>query len=413
MTGNMDPRQQRGYQIFENKGKKITAHPKKDGWVVPSQSSNKKYFVSDEFVCDCPDSMGRGVTCKHAYAARYYLEIERETPEGIKTEKIRLTYPQAWKAYTEAQNNEVRIFDELLKDLVTEIREPEQTMGRPRLPMREQMFCSIQKVYSQLSSRRAHSLFRNAEEREQISHAPYYNQVNKFLSREDITPLLERLVIVTAKPLKSVETEFAIDSSGFRTTSFNEYCKDKHDTKRAHRWLKAHICVGVKTNIITGVEITDEYGNDSPQFEPLVLTTSNSGFNVEEVSADKAYSSRKNYEVVKGVGGTAYIPFKSSATGRSGGSRLWKRMYRYFQFNEESFLAHYHKRSNSETAFHMIKMKFGDRLKSKKFVSQKNELLCKVIAHNIVVLIHEMYELGIEPDFCSQSPVSAPKVSEN
>jgi hypothetical protein len=30
---------------------------------------------------------------------------------------------------------------------------------------------------------------------------------------------------------------------------------------------------------------------------------------------------------------------------------------------------------------------------------QKNGLLCKLIAHNIVVVIHEMYELGINPDF--------------
>ena len=28
-----------------------------------------------------------------------------------------------------------------------------------------------------------------------------------------------------------------------------------------------------------------------------------------------------------------------------------------------------------------------------------NEVLCKIICHNILVLIHEMYELGIEPEF--------------
>lgn len=394
----MDPRRQRGHQIF--KYKRITAHPNKDGWVVPSQSSNKKYFVSDEFICDCPDSMGRGVTCKHAYAARYYLQIEQDTLEGTQTEKIRITYPQAWKAYTEAQNNEVKLFDELLKDLVKEVEEPEyKGPGRPPLLLKEQTFCAIQKVYSQLSSRRAHTLFRNAEEREQITHAPYYNQVNKFLNREDITPLLERLVVVTAKPLQAVETEFAIDSSGFRTTQFNEYCKDKHNTKRKHSWIKAHICVGVKTNIITGVEITSEFGGDSPQFEPLVRTTAENGFEIKEVSADKAYSSRKNYEIVKQVGGMAYIPFRVNATAKPRGSKLWRKMYRYFQYNEEEFLRHYHKRSNSETVFHMIKTKLGDKLKSKKFTSQKNELLCKVIAHNIIVLIHEMFELGINPVF--------------
>ncbi len=74
-------------------------------------------------------------------------------------------------------------------------------------------------------------------------------------------------------------------------------------------------------------------------------------------------------------------------------------MYHYFKLNEAEFREHYHVRSNVETTFHMIKTKFGDKLKSKTFTSQKNELLCKVIAHNIVVLIHEMFELGIEPNF--------------
>ena len=44
-------------------------------------------------------------------------------------------------------------------------------------------------------------------------------------------------------------------------------------------------------------------------------------------------------------------------------------------------------------------MKFGDKLKSKNKVAQENELLCKALAHNIVVLIHEVQELRIKPDF--------------
>ena len=62
-------------------------------------------------------------------------------------------------------------------------------------------------------------------------------------------------------------------------------------------------------------------------------------------------------------------------------------------------LAHYHKRSNVETTIMMVKTKLGDKLKSKNFIAQKNELLCKFIAHNIIVLIHEMHEFGINPDF--------------
>ncbi len=73
-------------------------------------------------------------------------------------------------------------------------------------------------------------------------------------------------------------------------------------------------------------------------------------------------------------------------------------------------MVHYHQRSNVESVFNMVKAKFGDKLRSKNWVAQQNELLCKLIAHNIVVLIHEMQELGISPNFCSQSPPLAPKV---
>ncbi len=112
----------------------------------------------------------------------------------------------------------------------------------------------------------------------------------------------------------------------------------------------------------------------------------------------------ENYAVANDVGGMAYIPFTVNAKGRGKGSPLWKKMYHYFHLNQEEFLEHYHKRSNIETTFHMIKTKLGDKLKSKNFPAQQNELLCKIIAHNIIVLIHEMYELGIDPSFCTSMP---------
>ena len=123
------------------------------------------------------------------------------------------------------------------------------------------------------------------------------------------------------------------------------------------------------------------------------------GFNIEEIDADKGYLSRKNYNFADEIGAVAYIPFKSNSTGRSGGSRVWNKMYHYFTLNPEEFMEHYHQRSNVESTFMMVKTKFGDKLKSKNWIAQKNELLCKLIAHNIVVLIHEMYELGINPTY--------------
>ena len=50
-------------------------------------------------------------------------------------------------------------------------------------------------------------------------------------------------------------------------------------------------------------------------------------------------------------------------------------MLEFYSDHREEFLSHYHKRSNVETTFHMIKSKFGQRLHSKALTAQVNEAL--------------------------------------
>jgi len=377
-----DMRKIRGLAILkEHKIKKIEG-----GYLVPSQNKNKRYFVGEhDFNCTCPDCQNRNLTCKHAYAVKYYLGIEKT--DGQIT-KMPLTHTQAWNTYNKAQQSEVERFDVLLKDLLENIEEPSYDFGRPSLDKREVLFCAIKKVYSQMSSRRAKGLFNQANEKEFIKKSPHFNSVSKLLNEEETESILEGLILFSAQPLKSVETNFAVDSSGFRTTTFAPYCQDKHGASKKHKYLKAHILVGTKTNIICSAKATSEYSADCPQFKGLVQQLN--GYNIEEVSADKAYSSRDNLSLVNDLGAVPFIPFKSNATGKPrGNSHIWRKMFNYFQYNQEEFLEHYHKRSNVETTFHMIKSKLGDSLKSKNEVAQKNELLCKLIAHNIIVLISE------------------------
>jgi hypothetical protein len=75
--------------------------------------------------------------------------------------------------------------------------------------------------------------------------------------------------------------------------------------------VKAHAICGVKTNIVTAVEIAGREAGNCPMFKPLVEKTAEN-FTVKEVPADKAYLSHDNLELVEGLGGTAYVPFKST-----------------------------------------------------------------------------------------------------
>lgn len=154
---------------------------------------------------------------------------------------------------------------------------------------------------------------------------------------------------------------------------------------------------GVSTNIVTAIRILDRDAADSPQFAPLVRETGES-FKIEEVSGDKAYLSRDNLGLIESLGGTAFIPFKTNSLPGEPGS-VWEKMFGYYTFRQEEFLAHYHKRSNVESTFSMIKRKFGDHVRSRTETAMVNEVLGKVLAHNICVIIASQSELGIEPVF--------------
>jgi hypothetical protein len=44
----------------------------------------------------------------------------------------------------------------------------------------------------------------------------------------------------------------------------------------------------------------------------------------------------------------------------------------------------------------MIKAKFGDSVRSKTDTAMKNEVLAKIVAHNICCLISAIHELGLD-----------------
>ncbi|HWZ44478.1 MAG TPA: transposase [Candidatus Saccharimonadales bacterium] len=89
-----------------------------------------------------------------------------------------------------------------------------------------------------------------------------------------------------------------MDSSGFTASRFTRWFDVKYGKPRAeHHWVKVHLMCGVKTNIVTAVEVGEPFSGDSPFFPPMVKTTAQN-FMISEVSADKAYDSIKCVESV-------------------------------------------------------------------------------------------------------------------
>ncbi|MBI2859817.1 MAG: transposase [Chloroflexi bacterium] len=400
----MDARALRGLEIA---AKCKVVH--KDGaWVVPSQTDNgTKYTVKPETQqCTCPDHETRNTKCKHLWAVEYVLQRDfgadgtvTET-ETLQVTKVTKTCPQNWTAYNAAQSEEKARFTVLLTELCQRVPQPPQTNGRPKLPLSDMVFAATYKVYTGFSSRRFSTDVAEAKADGNIGTEPHFNSVSRYLSSPELTPVLKSLVTVSSLPMKAIESQFAVDSSGFSTSRFVRWYNKKYGRELDNReWVKVHLVCGVQTQIVTSADISGWAANDTTYFVPLLEQTAQH-FQIAEVSADKAYTSHKNLAAVEAAGGVPFVPFKSNTFPATGDS-AWARAYDYFMFNRERFLEHYHRRSLVETTFSMIKAKFGDSVRSKSHTGQANEVLCKVLCHNICVLVQAIHELGLEPAFTS------------
>jgi hypothetical protein len=119
--------------------------------------------------------------------------------------------------------------------------------------------------------------------------------VQKPLELESMTPYLLQLISESSMPLKAIESDFAADSCGFATGQFSRWFDAKYgEPMKQHEWIKVHLMCGVKTNIVTSVEVSGARANDTTFLKPLLETTTRNGFQVKEVSADKGKAKRTN-----------------------------------------------------------------------------------------------------------------------
>lgn len=387
-------------------------------WRVPSQSGNGTYSVSlEREFCTCPDHTDTGVVCKHMHAVRLVVTRTETQSDGTKTVSTltveRKTYQQAnWSAYNSGQVNEHRHFMRLLSDLCGTLTTPAPKPGkRPILPS-DAAFTSIFKTYSTMSSRRFTGDLDEALDNGYVSKVPHFNTASKFFDTEEATGILTDFVTKSAAPMIGLESQFAIDGTGFSGARYEKWFDEKHGVPKSRAtWVKLHAVVGTHTNVVAACVVTEKEQNDSPMLPQLVAEAAKH-FNVKELSADKAYCGRDNFAATDSIGADFYPAFKKNATGAVGGS--YAKAFHAFMMNKEDYESHYHRRSNVESTFSALKRKFGESVRSKNDLSMKNEVLAKVVCHNITTVIGTAYELGIAPMIglgasCTQSNNPAPK----
>ncbi len=305
-----------------------------------------------------------------------------------------------WHNYNKSQTNEktffLKLLDELCSILDTDLDNRE---GRKCGNDAHKIFCMCIKTYINTSARRVISDLKICQKLGYLKSVSHFNTILNYYNDRTLTKTLKFLIELSAKPLAQLERSFAVDASGIGLRQYiSRWSGIRQEYRKHKQYKKIHVIFGTLTNVAACCFVTRGDKADSPYFKKLLKRVVKN-FNVEEVSADLAYSGRENIRICQELKINPFIPFKINATGKARGCHAWRKAYDYFKNNPTEFLNRYHLRSNSETGFFMIKNKFGDFCRSKNTIAQQNEILCKILCHNICCLIQEIFLHNIEVNF--------------
>lgn len=325
------------------------------------------------------------------------------TPKKPKT-RIKKQYTQRkkrnWRLYNYASTKEFGLVLKLTDNLIRflGIKTYGYKTGRPPVQMRDMVFSCILKIYLEKSIRTSEGIVEELLfSKKYISKKAHYNTVINYMNNPEMTKYLYKIIKETASIMSPFEDSISIDGTGISTFTKKHWVDDRLNEKEFKKYKKLQLISGNKTHIILSAGVFDGETSekDKKHFEKLLNNMPNN-FVVKEMMGDGAYYVGDFAEIVKARNIEPYFkPPKNASTKTQAGVELRKMVRKWKRF-KDAWNPEYHKRSNIESSINSMKSKFLYYARSKKDIALKNEILCKVICHNLSVIIRGIYERNID-----------------
>ena len=210
-----------------------------------------------------------------------------------------------------------------------------------------------------------------------LDQVPHFTTLQKFVSR--IPSYFFNLVLSRTLNMFYYERETipvnAIDATGL-TSSYASHYYSQRTGKRRKSFLKTLISIDTEKKVIIGFKISKKTDHEIKHANALIKQVQRKK-KAKCYVMDKGYDSEKLHSFIREeIKANSIIPVKIRKRTRIIGE------YRQ-QLNENFDKKVYNRRSIVETVFSVIKRKFGEIVKARKYYNQVKEIKIKMLVYNI------------------------------
>ena len=210
-----------------------------------------------------------------------------------------------------------------------------------------------------------------------LNHLPNYTTLIKFAKRLP-QKIFDKLIAAFKKFIKQPK-KVAIDGTGISLDNASpHYCKRIGKPYQKRPFLKLSVIVELKHYLILQFKVRKRARHDLMDAYPLVKKLAKN-YQPEVLYGDRGYDSEKLFKLVFEELGAYPLIFQKRLD-----VPKYKRKGTYRKQTVDIFdYGEYLQRNKVETAFSILKRKFGFSIKSKDVKTQKVEAMCRIIAYNI------------------------------
>lgn len=296
-----------------------------------------------------------------------------------------------WGRYDKAQINEINDMLLLIRDAVEkassrlDIEKKLNTgPGRPQNHPADLTKVVLMQQYFGVSNRVTEGLVLLFKEKLELESTFSYKTIERAYNDSLVTLLLKEVFRMSQEPVRDKEHVFSPDGTGLSTSMKQNWENDRGRRGESKGYEKAMAMAGNTYKLISAFELAENpHANESPYFEPLLAETAACYEQIDLVSADAAYLSRHNCNLVAEAGAIPRIYPKHGSTLKMRGSSTWTDMLLGFINEPQEWLRDYHTRSISESVFSVFKRDFPLPLRRRIKQRRKQEAFIRVCDYNL------------------------------